>query len=170
MERSTLSLRSRKLFTLSAIYHACAALLGGSMDTDIEAQSNLAVEFWDEVSQQLPEWKLVRDRKMTAGEVRTEFIHSHGIVLQAIGKAGRDLMREVPKQWKTRLKLLKTVDWSRSNAKQWEGRATVGGRLSKSEQNIVLTTNVIKTVLKLPLTPEERRFESALRRGTNAAD
>src|SRR4029077_7688514 len=57
MERSTLSLRSRKLFTLSAIYHACAALLGGSTDTDIEAQSNLAVEFWDEVSQQLPEWK-----------------------------------------------------------------------------------------------------------------
>jgi DNA sulfur modification protein DndB len=170
MERSTLSLRSRKLFTLSAIYHACAALLGASTNTDIETQATLAAEFWDEVSQQLPEWKLVRDRKMTAGEVRAEFIHSHGIVLQALGKAGRDLLREVPKQWKTRLKLLKIIDWSRSNAKLWEGRATIGGRLSKSEQNIVLTTNVIKAALKLPLTPEERRFESALQRGSNAAD
>jgi DNA sulfur modification protein DndB len=170
MERSTLSLRSRKLFTLSAIYHACAALLQGNTEMELDAQADLAATFWGEVSEQLPEWKLVRDRKMTAGEVRTDYIHSHGIVLQAIGKAGHALISEFPKQWKARIRLLKTINWSRSNAKVWEGRAMNGGRVSKSEQNIVLTTNIIKKALKLSLTPEERRFESALRRGANGIE
>jgi DNA sulfur modification protein DndB len=165
MEKSTLSPRSKKLFTLSAIFQASIALLGKSADKDMKSQAELAVEFWEEVSHQFPEWKRVQERKMTAGEVRAQFIHSHGIVLQAIGKAGHDLMRDFPKQWKARLKLLRSIDWSRSNSKLWEGRAIVGGRLSKSEQNIVLTTNVIKTTLKLSLTPEEQRFEAALRRG-----
>ena len=166
MERSTLSVRSRKLFTLSAIYSATNALVAGFDSTQtFEAKRVLAGSFWDEVAKQFPEWHLVRERKITAGEIRQEYIHSHGIVLQALGKAGNVLLRNPEDHWKASLKALKKVDWSRANSKLWEGRAMVGGRVQKAEQNVTLTTNQIKRFMKIRLTPEEERVEEAFMRG-----
>jgi len=54
------------------------------------------------------------------------------------------------------------INWSRSNAKVWEGRAMIGGKLSKVTTNITLTTNVIKKALGLPLEAEEQRIETAI--------
>jgi DNA sulfur modification protein DndB len=166
MERSTLSVRSRKLFTLSAIFSATSALVAGfGSDHSFEQKGDMAAEFWEEVAKQFPEWQLVRERRITAGEVRQEYIHSHGIVLQALGKAGNALLRTNDGAWKNPLKVLKKVDWSRANAKLWEGRAMLGGRVQKAEQNVTLTTNLIKRFLKLPLSPEEERVEEAFGRG-----
>ena len=128
MERSTLSLRSRKLFTLSAIYSATTALVSGYDGAkQFEDKRELASEFWEEISKQFPEWQLVRERKITAGEVRQEYIHSHGIVLQALGKAGNSLLRDASNHWRTRLKALKKLDWTRANTKLWEaGQCSAG--------------------------------------------
>jgi DNA sulfur modification protein DndB len=166
MERSTLSVRSRKLFTLSAIFSATSALVAGfAGDHSFEQKGEMAATFWEEVAKQFPEWQLVRERKITAGEVRQEYIHSHGIVLQALGKVGNALLRTNDGAWKGHLKALKKVDWSRANAKLWEGRAMLGGRVQKAEQNVTLTTNLIKRFLKVPLSPEEERVEEAFQRG-----
>jgi DNA sulfur modification protein DndB len=168
MERSTLSVRSRKLFTLSAIYSATCALLNGLTTAQkFETKRDLAKEYWEEVAKQFPEWHLVRERKITAGEVRQEYIHSHGIVLQSLGKAGNCFLREGVDGWRNSLKALRKVDWSRANVKLWEGRAMVGGRVQKAEQNVTLTTNLIKRFLRLSLSPEERRIEEAFLRGRN---
>lgn len=169
MERSTLSERSRKLFTLSAIYSGNAALLDGSEFPDAEHAANCCTEFWDEVARYLPEWGRVRASKMTAGEVRRDFLHSHAIVLQALGIAGNQLMRASPKaSWKQRLKAVGQIDWSRSNAKVWEGRSLIGGRVSKASHNVTLTTNLIKQRLGLELSPDEQRVEDAFKRGRDA--
>lgn len=165
MERSTLSARSRKLFTLSALYTATAVLLSHRENGGWEEDADLAMSFWEEVAKQFPEWQLVREHKISAGDVRRDFIHSHGIVLQALGKTGSTLLRERTSQWKRQLKRLKTLNWSRSNSQVWEGRAMIGGRVSKAEQNVILTTNVIKQHLFLPLSPEEQRIEDAFQRG-----
>jgi DNA sulfur modification protein DndB len=166
MERSTLSVRSRKLFTLSAIYSATSALVNGlDGDQAFETKRERASEFWEEVAKQFPEWQLVRERKITAGEVRQEYLHSHGIVLQALGKAGHALLRDASTDWKKNLQALRKVDWTRANSKLWEGRAMVGGRVQKAEQNVTLTTNLVKRFLKIPLTPEEQRVEEAFQRG-----
>ena len=168
MERSTLSMRSRKLFTLSAIYNATSALVAGMENgQEFEAKRELASSYWDEVAKHFPEWHLVRERKITAGEVRQEYIHSHGIVLQALGKAGCALIGHSNGQWKTKLKALKKINWARSNTKFWEGRAMLGGRVQKADQNVTLTTNLIKKFLSLELSPEERRVEEAYIRGRN---
>lgn len=167
MEKSTLSPRSRKLFTLSAIYTATAALLANNGQGPIEAQAKIAGKFWNEVAKQFPEWKLVKDSKMTAGEVRRDFIHSHGIALHALGNVGNILLRDHAKNWKSYVKKLKAINWSRSNAKLWEGRAMIGGSASKSINNVILTTNAIKKRLSLPLTQEEQRREDAYKRGDN---
>jgi DNA sulfur modification protein DndB len=85
--------------------------------------------------------------------------------LQAIGTAGNALLQGNPSGWKTRLKGLAQIDWSRKNAKLWEGRALIGGKVSKVTTNIILTTNVIKHQLGVELSPEEQRVEDAHRRG-----
>lgn len=168
MERSTLSLRSRKLFTLSAIYTATSALFPSNEPVDLQLGTDLALEFWGEVSKQFPEWQQVKDRKITASEIRGSYIHSHGIALQAIGRLGRSLLSEYPKGWKRQLKKLCGIDWSRANSSVWEGRAMMGGRVSKSEVNVTLTTNLLKKHFGISLSPEEQRIEDAFLRGEHA--
>ncbi len=166
-ERSTLSERSRKLFTLSAIFSATESLVGSEEIADLETRATQLAAYWDEVARYLPEWGFVRLSKMTAGEVRRDFIHSHAIVLQALGMAGHELLKLPEKTWKNRLKALESIDWSRTNAKTWEGRAMIGGRVSKASHNVTLTTNVIKQKTGLELGPEEARIEAAFKRGRN---
>ena len=164
LERSTLSARSRKLFTLSAIYFGTHALLRKTKRRPLKEQVALASTFWNVVSEQFPEWLLVRNRRVTAGDVRRDFIHSHGIALQALGRIGSVLL-ESDSPLKESLKQLGQLDWSRSNAKVWEGRALIGGRVSKATKNVTLTTNVIKRHMGLPLSPDEQHTEDAFHRG-----
>jgi DNA sulfur modification protein DndB len=166
MERSSLSARSRKLFTLSAIYTATAVLLDKLDLPKREDAVELAVSFWEEVARYLPEWNAVREGNVSSGEIRQSYIHSHGIALHALGRVGNALLTEFPDSWREKLQPLETIDWSRSNSAQWEGRAMIGGRLSKVTQNVVLTTVAIKEVLGLSLTAEEQVLESA-RRGVS---
>ena len=161
MERSSLSPRSRKLFTLSALYHSTRSLLEDIECSSREEAADLARSYWEAVSSHIPEWQRVHSGKMSAGEVRKEFIHSHGVILQALGHTGNAILRKKRTALKTQLKGLGSIDWSRTNAKLWEGRAMTGGRISKTGQNVLLTTSVIKKKLKLTLTPEEKQAERA---------
>jgi DNA sulfur modification protein DndB len=107
----------------------------------------------------------VQQGKLTAGEVREDFIHSHGVVLQALGRVGNALLHEQPGSWKEGISKLASVDWRRGNAALWEGRAMIGGRVSKAQQNVLLTTNAIKNHLGLSLAADELRAEEAFQRG-----
>jgi DNA sulfur modification protein DndB len=160
-ERSSLSPRSRKLFTLSAVNFATSELLVDKELEDFHAASKKCAEFWEAVGEYIPEWTYVRQSKMTSGELRRDFIHSHAIVLQALGRAGRALYQLPAAERAKRLKRLRGVDWSRKNASTWEGRAMVGGAMAKSGQNITLTCNEIKRVLGIQLSPEENTAEMA---------
>ena len=105
--------------------------------------------------------------ELSAGEVRTDYIHTHGVVLQALGRFGNALIRRYPKQWQTKLRVLGQIDWRRANSALWEGRALSGGRLSKSGQSVVLTANAIKAGSYLPLAAEEQEVEDAFNRGSD---
>ena len=165
LEKSSLAPRSRKLFTLSAFYNAIADLVEGIATGDLEEDAKTARDFWEAVARYFPAWTQVRDGKLAASEVREGFIYSHGIALQAIGKAGNALLKGNPTGWKSRLKALPEINWSRKNSRLWEGRAMIGGRVSKSTNNIILTTNVIKQHLGIELNEEEQRVEAAHKRG-----
>lgn len=160
-ERSSLSPRSRSLFTLSALHFATTELLTEQESGDFHKASEKCIAFWEMVGEQIPEWTYVRESRMTSGDVRRDFIHSHAIVLQALGRAGRALFQLPEAERAQRVKRLRNVDWLRSNAITWEGRAMVGGSMAKSGQNITLTCNEIKRVLGLELTPEEAAAEEA---------
>jgi DNA sulfur modification protein DndB len=166
MEKSTLSPRSRKLFTLSAIFTACRALLTHVDEADLEPHIDTAAAFWDGIAEGFPEWRMVQERKVSAGEIRTDFIHSHGTVLHALGRVGSALLEQPDVNWKDVGTRLGELDWHKSNSKVWEGRAMTAGRVSKSSNNVTLTANVMKRHLKLALSPDEQRVEDAFTKGT----
>lgn len=167
LEKNSLALRSRHLFTLSAFYNACADLIQDLATGDVEKDADVVREFWETVARNFPLWLQVREGALPASELREGYIHSHGIALQALGKAGNALLKKYPGSWKSKLKALSKIDWSRKNAKLWEGRALIGGKVSKVTTNVVLTTNVVKKALKLPLLPEEQKVEDAWQQGHN---
>jgi DNA sulfur modification protein DndB len=160
MERSNLPVRSSKLFTLSSIYYATLALLAHQKSLSLEEQIELAARFWSAVSLYIPEWKQVLDKRLSPGEVRQEYVHSHAVSLAGMGSAGAALIDVHPKNWEKHLKVFKNVDWRRSNP-IWEGRIMNGGRMSKSRACVSFMTAYLKELMKLPLTSEEERLEQA---------
>jgi DNA sulfur modification protein DndB len=164
MEKSSISNRSTKLFTLSSIKHASRALLRKQLKDEVSTEEKLiAKEYWDAVGENIPDWGRARAREASTAELRQEFVHAHGVTLQALGIAGAELLSKRPKNWKGALKALRQVDWSRSNQILWEGRAMVHGRISKASTNVQLTANSIKTTLGLSLSPDDAELEQQLR-------
>jgi DNA sulfur modification protein DndB len=161
LEKSTLSERSRKLFTLSAICSATSEFLASREFDSIDKAAASAIVFWDELGKNIKEWSQVRDLRVTAGEIRREFVHSHGVLLQAFGRVGAALSAQ-DKPTYQELSKLKKINWSRSNGRDWEGRVMIGGRLSKATNSVVLASAFIKKSIGLELSPDERKAESAL--------
>lgn len=160
LERSTLSERSRKLFTLSALCSATSDFLGPKEFKTLDEAADEAIKFWDEIAKYIPEWQLVKKSKMTAGEIRRDFVHSHGVLLQALGRVGAALNTGQKSDYSA-LKNLKNINWTRANAKDWEGRVMLGGRLTKATNSVILAAAFIKRSLGIELSPDERKAEAA---------
>jgi DNA sulfur modification protein DndB len=164
-ERTSISNRSLKLFTLSSIYQGTKALLGKKRTDELATEDRgFAATYWDEVSKHIPEWHLAAGRKVTTSELRREYVHSHGLALHALGLVGSALLRVSPRDWKARLSALKDIDWSRRNVKVWEGRALVAGRVSKANNNVYLTANYLKRAIGLELSADDQVLEAQLER------
>ena len=163
MEKSSISNRSTKLFTLSGIKHANRALLRKGRRDEIEKEElKFAASFWSEVISNMPDWVLAKQRKVASRDLRQNYVHAHGVALSAIGSAGADLVAQHPNDWRKKLKKLESLDWSRSNDSLWEGRAMVHGKISKARTNIQLTANLIKKHMGLPLNAQEQELEETL--------
>jgi len=161
LEKTTISNRSIKMFTLSSLYQGTIELLNKKRKKKpiSTEEEELALEFWTEITCNIPEWEQLIKDKVSSSELRNEYVHAHGLALHAIGIMGHTLIKKYPEDWKTRLSNLHKIDWSRSNTKVWEGRAMNNGRISKAQMNLTLTVNYLKHVMDLPLTTEEERVE-----------
>ena len=162
LEKTTLTPRSRKLFTLSALFSGTRALFHG-LDLTPADQIALGCEFWDGIAMGFPEWKSVQSSRASSAELRESYIYTHALVLHAIGSLGNALLqRGEVVDWGTVGEQLGTLDWSRSNSDLWEGRAMLAGRVQKGYQNVLLTTSVLKQHLGIPLSNEEAAAEIAI--------
>ena len=155
-DRVSLALRSPRLFTLAAIYDATNALLGSVADADYDQKLALALEFWEAVAENMPEWQKVKNGDLKPMEFRQEFIHSHAVVLCALGSMGQTLISTYPDDWKSRLRGLRQIDWRRTN-KEWQGIAMSGPDVVNRRQNRMDTASFLKLKMGLKLTPAEER-------------
>jgi DNA sulfur modification protein DndB len=160
-EKTTISNRSVKMFTLSSIYQGTVELLNKKRKKKLISpeEEAIALEFWGEVAENIPEWKQLITHKVSSKELRDEYIHAHGLALHALGIMGHALIKKYPSAWKEQLSQLQQIDWSRSNERVWEGRAMINGRISKAQMNLILTATYLKQVMDIPLTTEEERIE-----------
>lgn len=160
MDKSSLSNRSTKLFTLSSIKMANRSLLRKSAKDQVsDEEKNLATEFWTEICKHIPDWNAAQRKQVSTAELRQNYIHAHGVTLQALGSAGADLLSQYQDEWQTHLKGLNDIDWSRSNVTIWEGRALMYGKLSKARANVALTANLIRQHIGVTLTAESLALE-----------
>jgi DNA sulfur modification protein DndB len=170
MEKTSIPNRSNRLHTLSSIYQATRTLLGKPTKCTVSPQEEaIANQFWEAVGKAIPDWQLAAQKKVGCAELRRDYIHAHGIALQAIGIAGAALIAEHPRDWVRRLSGLERVDWSRSNTELWEGRALINGRVSKANTSVSLTANLLKQQLGLNLGEKEKELENVFNRERRAA-
>lgn len=163
MEKSSISNRSTKLVTLSSIKYASKALLRKKNKELIPIEEkDIAVDYWETVVNNMPAWQMALRKEVAPAALRNDYIHAHGVMLQAMGQIGADLLTQHRATWKDILQGLKDIDWSRSNP-DWEGRAMVQGRISKAHIHVLLTGNYIKQQLKIPLNPIETVAEKGTR-------
>ncbi len=164
MEKSSISNRSVKLFTLSSIKNASKALLNKRKHDIFDDDEFLrASDFWNEVGNNMPDWGNAKRKKLTTSELREKYIHAHGVFLQAMGIIGASIIENYPNNWKKKLQILSKIDWARTN-REWEGRAMIRGRISKARTNVTLTGNLIKKKLGIPLIQSEQLIEEEFER------
>jgi DNA sulfur modification protein DndB len=168
LEKTSISNRSRKLFTLSSLYNANKALLRQHNKNNkiSKDEEKACIEFWTYTTTQFKDWRDVKDKKVSPDELRRDYVHAHGVVLQALGVVGNSLLSNYVGKWKEKIRKLKKINWSRKNSQIWEGRAMVGGRMSASPANLLLTSSIIKRQIGIELSPEELQLERQYKKGS----
>lgn len=160
-EKSSLSIRSPSLFTFSSLHGATKELLNGlSCEPSIEAQIDIATNFWTNVIEFMPGWLDLLDAKTSTAELRQNYVHAHGIALQALALVGNILLKQHPEDWQAKLARLMHVNWSRKNLSVWYSRVLSNGKINKSRNNIILVSNYILNILNVPLPPEYQIIET----------
>ena len=137
--RSTISNRSLKLFTLSAIYHATETLLSDRQNESYKiGWHRLAFSSGLRSPRHIPDWQRAKEREVSPAELRRAYIIRHAIALAAMaGSAGRssDAIRDRGNE-------------SSGPCNRWTGReenpllggarAMIAGRLSKTNVSVDL--------------------------------
>lgn len=161
MEKTSISNRSTKLFTLSGIYQGTQTLLRKSEKSALisDDETELAIDYWQNVTDNMRDWKLAAEKKVSTSELRRDYVHAHTLVIHSLGRVGSALLSTPGIDYKDALKGLNKIDWARKNSARWEGRAMINGRISKSHTCLMLTTNYLKTEMGLSLSHEERELE-----------
>lgn len=142
LERTNISNRSTKFFTLNGIADATKFLLKLKTKSISPEKQKLAVDYWDRVSKNIPEWNLLIQKKVTPFELRQNYVHAHTNVLNALGMVGHVLITEFPDSWKEKLKGLQKIKWEKTDP-VWEGKIINEGRMTKTRLGIKQAANEI---------------------------
>ena len=159
LEKTAISNRSIKFFTLNGIADATRKFLGIKGRKISVDEQNKVKEFWNEMTKNIPEWQLLVQKRVTASELRKECVHSHTNLLNALGIVGNVLQNEYPSDWKQKLASLQNIDWSRSNP-EWEGKLLLRGRMLKTKLGIELAANTILKKCGIPLSDARLNYEN----------
>lgn len=133
MEKSTISNRSKSLFTLSGIFHASQDLLRGKDLTD-EHKKEAIIAFWNAASANVLPWRHAKDGLIKPDEFRRNFVCAHTIMLRALGSLGNSMMAIPQDKWEEHLKFLQEIDWSKSN-EEFQGIVLIKERITASRNN-----------------------------------
>ncbi len=163
-ENSSLPKYSPKIFTLSSLYNANKILLGNKKSNRLSTEDIEFIEqYWKILCESISEWNLVKNKLITAADLRLKYLSSHGVVLEAMAVVFNYLWINNYPDWQDYITKLDQINWQRDNVADWQDRAfSTQGKIIKSKTNILLTSAKIKQILSIPLSPDEEKLEQGL--------
>ncbi|MEN3005444.1 DNA sulfur modification protein DndB [Dehalobacterium formicoaceticum] len=132
-EKSTISNRSKELFTLSGIFHASKLLLKNIPHEDYP---ETLCYYWNAVADNILVWQQAKEKTLSPLDFRERYICAHAIALKALGAMGNQLVRSVSdkKLWSENLRFLQDVQWEKDSP-ELQGLVMIDGRISSSTSN-----------------------------------
>lgn len=153
-ERTNISHRSKSLFTLNGVADATRYLIKMKPKTKSIAgeKQRLAVEFWNRTAENIPQWSLLMQGRITTAEMRKGYVHAHTNMLNALGLAGHIVTKR--DGWRDDLKGLQRVDW-RKDSPVWRDKIVMDGRMLKNRLGIKRAANALLSELGIDERVEE---------------
>ena len=152
MEKTNISNRSTNFFTLNGIADATKHLLKLNTKSISPEKQKLAAEYWNVLSQNIPQWNLLTQKKISAGDLRKGYVHAHTNILNALGMVGYVLTRHP--DWKEKIRGLQKIDW-RKTSPAWQDKVVMDGKMLKNRLGIKRAANEILGQLGVRETVDE---------------
>ncbi|MCM1232547.1 MAG: DNA sulfur modification protein DndB [Ruminococcus flavefaciens] len=156
-EKDNLGKYSASLFTLNIFYMSNRKILRRKeCDENFE---KFLKDFWKLVAEHMIPWKELVLKELSKKELREQYIASQAVVIQAFGRVGGYLYEHKEYPLTQYLPKISNISWKR-NATDWKQRVIRNdGRMMTNSNAILLTGNVIKKYMELPLTEDEKNAE-----------
>ena len=111
-------------------------------------------------------WKDLYSREISKVDLRENYIVTQAVIIQVLGRLGNYFFANQCCDFEPYLKKLQQINWKRDCA-DWKLRTIrANGRMINNEKAILLTANVLKQELGIPLTKdelfEERKFQESI--------
>lgn len=151
-ERTNISNRSTNFFTLNGIADATKHLLKLKTKSISSEKQKLAAEYWNVLSRNIPQWNLLMQKQIAAGDLRKDYVHAHTNTLNALGMIGYILTQRP--DWKTKIRGLQKIDW-RKDSPVWQDKIVMDGKMLKNRLGIKRAANEILKQLGIPETVDE---------------
>lgn len=160
-EKDNLGMNSSKLFTLYNLYRVNKLIL--RKEEVNEENSKFLYVFWQEIVKNLPEWEALEKKELTKRDLRENYITTLGVTLLAFSRVGIWLYDNCRDEINTYIYKFRGIDWTRHNV-LWKNRMIRNdGKIINNRDAVILTGNVIKKELGMPLTREEENKEDMVR-------
>ena len=156
-EKDILGKYSSKLFTLSTFYNASKRIIRtNEITNDVES---FLFDYWSTLCRYIQPWQELEQHEISKVDLREQYIVTQSVIIQVFGRLGNALLRTKKSALAKTLKPLSDIDWHRDSP-IWQGRTIrANGRVINNEEAIILTCNVLKQALKLPLDSFEQGKE-----------
>lgn len=158
-ERDNLGKFSSALFTLNTFYTANKKILRRGTSDDKFAE--FLKLYWNAVTENMEPWKEMQDKEISKKELREQYIATQAVVIQAFGRVGAFLYDHPKYSIDDYASSIRKINWKR-NAEEWRLRVIrSNGRMINNADAILLTANVIKKYMNLPLSDDEQTAEDS---------
>ena len=158
-EKDILGKYSSNLFTLSTLYNANKRIARNGSSTD-ELEEFLD-RYWQAVVRNVIPWQELVRREISKVELRENYIVTQSVIIQVLGRLGNYFYLHRDCDLDKYLGKLRQISWLR-NEPLWKSRTIKGnGRMINNEEAIILTCNVLKQEIGIPLDDQERKKEGA---------
>lgn len=165
-EKDNLGKYSSNLFTLSTFYNANKRILRTEIIT--KKEEAFLTKYWRCITQNIIPWKELSNREISKIDLRENYIVTQAVTIQVLGRLGNFFISNPSYKMEDILSKLQEVNWRR-DSEEWKLRTIrSNGRMIVNEEAIILTCNILKKQLGLPLDDFEQTKEQTFQIGSTA--